>query len=120
MSMAVDFQVEDVFPYKEGVVVLGRCVSGSVIAGIFFTRVKRDKCDDVEVYKQNIGSVESRAVRLMVKEIQYFSSKVDALHETQSGGIYLVGDGADLIFQGDRLVCDIESAEPSVNEAYRS
>lgn len=100
------FEVEDIFPYKDGFGLGGRCTAGTIKIGDVFAFVLNEKKEYIEgrsdwMRRQLVGKVS-----LVVSEIQYFNKSILELQTNHAGGLYVVGQGAELLLPH----CEIESA----------
>ena len=87
----IEFLVYEVFPEQEGGwLVSGIVNKGAVTKGCTFVRARA-------------RSSEETAVHLTVSKITSYRHEFDELPKGLSGGLYLVGDGADRLKGGDML-----------------
>jgi hypothetical protein len=98
------FEVSDFFPYKDGFVILGRCMGGAVKVGdVFRWAVQISEMHDgdkpMALRREVLGELQ-----LEVVEIQYFRQVVRELRDSQSGGIYVHGNGMNYLRKG----CELE------------
>jgi len=97
------FEVEAVIPYKNGFGLIGRCLSGpirreDVFVTMFSTETVFGENHNIYIKRKKISSI-----NLIVNEIQYFNHVVEELQTNHSGGIYVIGSGAELLLQGYQI-----------------
>ena len=105
-QMKCRFEVEDIAPYKDGFGLSGRCTAGPIKVGDVFvfvwkTKIGHGEDNTVSTQRELIGGV-----NLVVNEIQYFNKSILELQTSHSGGLYVLGEGAELLVPR----CEIESA----------
>jgi hypothetical protein len=105
-QMKCRFEVEGITPYKKGFGLSGRCTAGPIKIGDVFVFVLKKKTEHSEDHTVSPQRESIGKINLVVNEIQYFNKSILELQTSHSGGLYVLGEGAELLSQG----CDIESA----------
>lgn len=99
------FEIEAVSPYKEGVLLVGRCTAGPIKVGdVFHQAIKRTVIQG-EGRNFTINRKPLSTVKLEVVEIQYFRTMVPELLVQYSGAIYVRGENVNIISEG----CEVEA-----------
>lgn len=106
------FEVEAIFPYKDGFAISGRCTANSIKIGDAFAMASK------LLPEQSAGRAFSMRmevigeINLVVNEIQYFDKSILELQTGHSGGLYVLGIGGELLGPG----CVIESSDKGAED----
>ncbi|MEI2431764.1 hypothetical protein RDV84_09935 [Lysobacter yananisis] len=91
------FEIEDVVPYKDGIGLMGRCISGPVRVGDVFVCIGKIEAERNEMGEVVVKKQPGMPINMKVLEIIYFNRSVEELAVGCSGGLYVVGEGRELL-----------------------